>query len=196
MKDYKSVVNIATNSSTNSDVLIVNISESEDKIQTINIYNKKDLDLEGEYILNQFLYNFHIISKSLLLSNFNSHHSMWKSTTLSSTLNSEKLVNWIENQKLALLNTFKVEIYFQSDLNHFTVLDLVFSISFIASRTEDWQIFLNLKFDHLDILFIITEDDRELVMNLTYQAQFNTNLANWELFISTLQHLVSSHSLD
>jgi len=76
LKDYKSVVNIATNSSTNSDVLIVNISELEDKIQTINIYNKKDLDLEGEYILNQFLYNFHIISKSLLLSNFNSHHSM------------------------------------------------------------------------------------------------------------------------
>ncbi len=43
---------------------------------------------------------------------------------------------------------------------------------------------------------MITEDDRELVKNSTYQAQFNTKLINWELFTLTLQQLVSSHNLD
>ncbi len=52
LKDYKSDVSIVTNSLTNSDVLIIDISESEDKIQTVNIYNEKNLDLEEGYTLD------------------------------------------------------------------------------------------------------------------------------------------------
>jgi len=76
LKDYKSDVSIVTNSLTNSDVLIIDISESEDKIQTVNIYNEKNLDLEEGYTLDWFLYNFQVVSKSLVLDNFNSHHPM------------------------------------------------------------------------------------------------------------------------
>jgi ribonuclease HI len=195
-KDYKPVVSIASNSPTNPDVLIVDISESGDKIQAINIYNEKDLGLEGGYTLDRFLYNFPIAPKSLLLGDFNSHHPMWEPTSLSTTPSSEKLVDWIEDHELALLNTPGVGTYFRSDLDHPSVLDLAFSTSSIASRTEDWQVLPDLGSDHLGILFTITGDDRELVENPTHQARFNTKLANWELFTSTLQQLVDSHSLD
>lgn len=189
-RGYTPVVNISPTSPTDPDVLIVDISEKGEKVQAINIYNEKDLDfdLERGYTLQRFLYNFALYSKSIIVGDFNLHHPLWEPTARP-TSDSERLVDWIEEQELALLNTPGESTYFRVDLDHPSILDLSFVSSSLASRTEDWQILPDLGSDHKGILFTITGDERELVENPAVQANFNTKLANWDLFTSTLQQL-------
>jgi hypothetical protein len=54
--------------------VIIDILESGEKIQVVNIYNKKDLGIKGGYIIDRFLYNFQLVPKTLLLGDFNTHH--------------------------------------------------------------------------------------------------------------------------
>jgi hypothetical protein len=189
-RSYTPIVNTSPISPTDPDVLIVDISEKGEKVQAINIYNEKDLDfdLERGHTLQRFLYNFTLSSKSIIVGDFNLHHPLWEPTARP-TPNSERLVDWIEEQELALLNTPGESTYFRVDLDHLSVLDLSFVSSPLASRTEDWQVLPDLGSDHKGILFTITGDERELVENPAIQASFNTKLANWDLFTSTLQRL-------
>ena len=57
-KDYKLVVSILTSSPKNPNIVIIDILEAREKIQVVNIYNEKDLEIKGGYTLDRFLYNF------------------------------------------------------------------------------------------------------------------------------------------
>jgi hypothetical protein len=60
----------------------------------------------------------------------------------------------------------------------------------LASRIQDWQVLPDLGSDHFGILFTIASipNASNLVENPTSHSRYNTALANWELFSTTLQN--------
>ena len=68
-----------------------------------------------------------------------------------------------------------------------SVLDLTLATSSIANSIQDWQVLPDLGSDHYGLLFTILGTRRDLVNNPSQSGRFNTKLANWELFLTTLQ---------
>jgi hypothetical protein len=68
-----------------------------------------------------------------------------------------------------------------------SVLDLTFTTSSMARCVSDWQIIKEIGSDHFGILFSVLGTKTELVDNPLQLASFNTKLANWDLFASSLK---------
>jgi hypothetical protein len=69
-----SFANIAENSPEDPDCLIINIYNSNSKIQVINIYNEKDLRGNRVYTIDRELLPNPLFQNSIILGDFNSHH--------------------------------------------------------------------------------------------------------------------------
>jgi len=77
-------------------------------------------------------------------------------------------------------------------MNTESVLDLTFATDSIANSIQDWQVLSDLGSDHYGLLFTIPGTKRGLVDSQL--GRFNTKLADWELFLATLQ-LATRNSL-
>ncbi len=69
-----SFINIAVESPSDPDCLILDISNGNSKIQIINIYNKKDLNGTGTYTVNRGVIPNPLYQYSIILGDFNTHH--------------------------------------------------------------------------------------------------------------------------
>ena len=183
-RSFKPLVTIARSSPQDSDLLVIDIIEGQSKIQLLNIYNEEDQAKIGPFTLERCLFPRELQPNYLLLGDFNTHHPWWDPLAKPST-GADKLVDWFENQDLALLNTPGTGTFFRPNLARESVLDLTLATSSLANRIEDWQVLPDLGSDHFGLLFTVTGTGTELATD-SPQLKFNTSLANWPLLSKKL----------
>jgi hypothetical protein len=183
-RSLKPLVTIASSSPRDSDLLVVDITEGQLKIQLLNIYNEKDQAETDLYTLQRCLFPRELQPNSLLLGDFNTHHPWWDPLAKPSA-GADDLVNWFEIQNIALLNTPGTGTFFRPNLVRESVLDLTLASSSLANRIEDWQVLPDLGSDHFGLLFTVAGTGIELAKDPS-QLRFNTSLANWDLFSENL----------
>ena len=167
------------------DLLVINIIEGKSQIQLLNVYHEENQLGHGPKTIER-LFNRQILPNTLLLGDFNTHHPWWDPFAKPSA-GAHELVDWFENNDLALINTPGTGTYFRPGLIRESVLDLTLATSSLASRILDWQVLPDLGSDHFGILFTVAGTRPNLVDNPTQQTRFNTALANWDLFATSLK---------
>ena len=135
-RSFRPLVSLATSSSKDPDLLVVDIIEGKSQIQLLNIYNKDSQSGSGPRTLERVLYSYALPPSFLLLGDFNTHH-LWWDPLARITQGADQLIDWLESQELALLNTPGTGTFFRSNLARESVLDLSFATSSLASRIED-----------------------------------------------------------
>jgi hypothetical protein len=176
-------------------MLAVDIVEGTSKLQLLNIYNESDQARLGPKTLERCLYSRTLQPSTILLGDFNTHHPWWDPLAKPSP-NADELVNWIENQELALLNTPGEGTFFRPQLARESVLDLTLVSSNLAELVDDWQILPDLGSDYYGILFTIrgtsTSSDFD---NSNTQTRFNTQLADWPRFSEAFAKEIENSSI-
>jgi len=185
-REFKPLVCLAASSPLDPDMLVIDIIEGNHKIQLLNIYNEADQQGNNTSTLTRCLYNQQVYASSILLGDFNTHHPWWDPIAQQSP-RAEELVEWLEQQNLSLQNAPGTGTFYRPNLVRESVLDLTFTTSSIASRVSDWQIIQDIGSDHFGILFTVLGTKTELVDNPLQLAGFNTKLADWNLFASSLK---------
>jgi hypothetical protein len=194
-KNYKPIVTSAVTSvtSSDSDFLPIDISEGSTKLQLLNIYNEFDQASLGTKTLERCLYNYQLQPSTILLGDFNTHHPWWDLLAKTSP-NAETLVNWIENQQLELLNSPGVGTFFRPNLARKSVLDLSLVSGNLVELIDDRQVSPDLGSDHFGILFTIRGTSTSVDFDNS-QTRFNTQLADWPLFTTTLSEEIAKSSI-
>jgi exonuclease III len=187
-KGYKPLVSLAPSSPQDPDLLIIDIKTKSTKIQVLNIYNQEDQAKEGPRTFERCLSSRELEPNSILLGDFNTHHPWWDPLARKSP-NSDRLIEWLEERELELINKPGETTFFRPNLIRESVLDLTLATKSIASYIEDWQVLREIGSDHFGILFIIrsSKDPQE---EIHFREQFDTKQANWELFSTTLRPLL------
>jgi ribonuclease HI len=186
-KQFCPTVNIANDSPQDSDLLVIDIIEGNGKIQLLNVYNEASQnETIHQKTLERVLYARTLFPSSILLGDFNTHHRWWDPCA-KSTSGANTLVEWLESHELALQNTPGKGTFFRPHMQRKTVIDLTFTTGPLASRVQDWQVLPNLGSDHFGILFSVTGTKAELVDNPLQKAHYNTSLANWDLFSTSIK---------
>ena len=194
-KTFHPLVSLATSSPTDPDLLAIDIIEGNAKIQLLNIYNEDDQAGTGPRTLERCLFRQPLYPNTILLGDFNTHHPWWDPLA-QKTPGADQFIEWLEQHDLELLNSPGTGTFFRPNLTRESVLDLSFTISSLANRIQDWQVLPDLGSDHYGILFSITGTKTGMVDNLIQPTCFNTRLANWDLFATSLQsNIVESTAL-
>ena len=169
------------------DLLVVDVLVGKSKTQLVNVYNEADQSGLGPSTLSRCLYDRQLAPRSIVLGDFNTHHPWWDPLATTASAGATELVDWLEQQQLALLNTPGVGTFHRTHLARESVLDLTFATSSIVDSIQDWQVLPDIGSDYSSILFTIASQEVDLVDNPLQQVHFNTKLANWELFTTSLQ---------
>lgn len=185
-KDFKPIVNTAPRSPQDPDVLIVDITEGNSRIQLQNVYNEADQAGNGPDTLTRCIYQQMLYPSSVLIGDFNIHHPWWDPLAKPSQ-GADVFVDWIEQNELSLVNTPGTGTFFRPHMIRESVLDLTLATDSLASKIKDWQILPDLGSDHYGILFTMEGTQTEKVNDPSQSGRFNTKLANWDLFSSLLQ---------
>jgi ribonuclease HI len=185
-REYSSLVTLAEDSPKDSDIQVLSIIEGNTIIQLVNIYNEKDQLGTSTWTINRSLYTRPLDYPMVILGDFNTHHPRWDPLSPQST-SAYELVEWIDQKELVLFNTPGTSTFYRPHMAHPTTIDLTLATPSLARSIEDWQVLPDLGSDHFGILFTIKGTSELLVDKPTRQIQYNTKLANWELFSTTLQ---------
>lgn len=194
-RQIRSRVQLSPLSPQDPDMQIIEISDGNDKIIVVNIYNQIEVSPEKRWTANRCLYNQPISGKTIIAGDFNLHHSQWEVQATSSP-EADKLVEWMEINHLELLNTPGSGTFFRPKMIRPSVIDLTIASPTIADRIEHWQVIPDVGSDHRAILFTIRPSVQSLNQINRDRDQFNTRKADWPKFTSFLKHYVSkSHVL-
>jgi hypothetical protein len=150
----------------------------------LNIYNEEDQAKEGPKTLERCLFFRSMDPNSILLEDFNTHHPWWDPLARKSP-NADKLVEWLEEKGLELINEPGMATFFRPNLIRESVLDLTLATRTLATCIEDWQVLRDIGSDHFGVLFSI-RSSKSPQKETAVREQFDIKSANWELFISTL----------
>ena len=122
----------------------------------------------------------------------NEHHPWWDPLCPTTSQGAQELAEWIEDQRLSLLNTPGTSTFFRPHLSRETTIDLSIATLDLADKIVDWQTTTETGSDHYGILFSI-QTTKNLVNSPTKQARYNTKRANWGLFREELDRAIQSN---
>lgn len=164
------------------DLMVVDVVGLSHPLRIYNVYNQKQKGNQGQSTMERQMYGKSVIdSPSIVLGDFNSHHPWWDPYN-PETPNSERLVEWLDSNKLTLKNNIGEGTFFRPNLRRESVLDLTFSTGDIQDKILDWQTLKDIGSDHYGILFTFKTSDSQQVVNPTYTERFNLNRADWDKF--------------
>jgi ribonuclease HI len=186
-KDFHPLVSRANSSPQDPDLLVIDVTEGNTKIQIVNVYNEKDQSGTGLKTLPRRLYHQPLHPDSIVLGDFNTHHPWWDPLARKGQ-GADDLVNWIDEQQLELLNTPGSGTFFRPNMDRESVIDLTLITRSLARQAQDWQVLPTLGSDHKGILVLVTGTRTPDSVNNPFPAAgYNTKLANWDLFSSSLR---------
>src|SRR5271156_3885936 len=186
-KDFHPLVSRANSSPQDPDLLVIDVTEGNTKIQIVNVYNEKDQSGTGLKTLPRRLYHQPLHPDSIVLGDFNTHHPWWDPLARKGQ-GADDLVNWIDEQQLELLNTPGTGTFFRPNMDRESVIDLTLITRSLARQAQDWQVLPTLGSDHKGILVLVTGTRTPDSVNNPFPAAgYNTKLANWDLFSSSLR---------
>lgn len=167
----------------------------------IYIYNNGDQAHVRGKTINTHLYTENINTHTIILGDFNLHHPLWEADSIESN-ESKRLVDWMEQHKVELLNKPGEGTFFRPHMDRDTVINLTLATSSMARKIYDWQVIADLGSDHKGILFSIKGDERLKERVIPNHPRFNIKKADWSKFALNLQslamksHILNSEQLD
>lgn len=178
------------------DCQIIDLKSKEfGEIRIFNIYNERRQNTQnGEYTVNR-LYNkinLHCTKKTLLIGDFNAHHSLWN-PGIKVNLRSEKIIELIENKNLQLINRKGIATHYYARKNKTgsSIIDLSFATFNLKELITSWRIDeeMDTGSDHEVISIKIKPNNNNLVDNPTSTNKFNWNKTDWDKFKKELLNL-------
>ncbi|KAF1942887.1 hypothetical protein EJ02DRAFT_311979, partial [Clathrospora elynae] len=94
-------------------------------------------------------------SSALVLGDLNTHYRWWDPLCTITSPGAENFINWIEAQRLELINTLGIGTFFHTNISRESVLDIPFATQDLAGKIDDWQVLPSLGSDHHGLLFAI-----------------------------------------
>jgi len=189
-KGYKPTVNIAINSPSDPDLLVLDVNDQGKVYQIMNIYNEDDQAGEGPKTIETQLLSLSLCPDSIVLGDFNTHHPIWDPLAPKSA-KADDLVDWANLNNLCLLNNPGEPTFNRPNLRQPSVIDLTFASDLIANKIHDWQTIANIGSDHYGVLFTIQGSENQII-DKQATITFDTGKADWPLFESTLQRVLAS----
>ncbi len=190
-KSFKFTVTSRLNLCSNTDIQILNISDTNiENFTVVNVYNEKCQKFDSnEYTIERKLKTIEWTKNSFVCEDFNSHHQWWNFRITSSN-RATVLIDWLNKFNCELIN-ISDEYTFNRD-NSSSVIDLTFATIDLASKITNWSINDNAEIDsdHEVIEFSISIEDIETVNN-SMTRKFNTQKTNWNRFA---QYFKNNHS--
>lgn len=175
---------LASNSPSDPNCLIIELSLGALKMQLINFYNAIHPEDDNSIltILREDILPTTLEDSSLLLGDFNIHHPQWDPLRPPSTYTTH-LISYIETHSLRLLNKPGEGTFYRSNMSTPSVLDLSFATSGIVTKIKDQQVLPELGSDYSGVLFTIS---KSTISSSSTPVRFNTRKADWEKFTSYL----------
>src|SRR5918911_1631996 len=164
-----------------------------ESIQIINIYNEKSLDeSNSSYTIERSLQDLQLSKETLIVGDFNAHHSWWNSS-ITNSIRADSLVSWLNRYSCELINKFDISTCTRSANS---VIDLAFATQNLYQLISDWYIDESNASgsDHEIIKFYIRTKKTELVDNPLYSNFFNFKKADWKLFSEEI--LIQANNID
>lgn len=181
-KAFSPSVSLAINSPIDTDIQIIDITEGDNTLQVINIYNQEDQAESRKRTLPRCLTNYSLHRNTLLIGDFNTHHPWWNPYIDKPNQEAEDLVEWIEDNNLGLLNKPGVATFLRTNLTNPSILDLAFASETVSQRCINFKVSSKIASDHWGLQLEISGDGRDLVENPALQTRYNTKKADWKLF--------------
>ena len=123
--------------STNSDLLVLEISGPTERFLLLNIYNEKELaedstsQQQGVRTVERALLHLQLTHTPFLIAgDFNSHHFLWNTAIQNPNQEATQLASWLEAHSCELLNTEQEQTFFHSNLKSMSIIDLAFAAGF------------------------------------------------------------------
>jgi hypothetical protein len=167
LKSFKFSVTSCSNLCSNTNVQILNISETNiENFTILNVYNEKNQKSNSdEYIIERKLKTINLTKNSLICDDFNAHRKWWNSE-ITSSIRSNVLIKWLNKFNCELINISNEYTFTRENSN--SVIDLIFATFDLASKITNWSINddAEMDSDHEVIEFSMNIDDIETVNNL------------------------------
>jgi hypothetical protein len=113
-KAFSPSVSLGINSPIDTDIQIIDITEGDNTLQIINIYNQEDQAESRKRTLPRCLTNYNVHRNTLIIGDFNTHHPWWNPHTDKPNQEAEDLVEWIEDNNLGFsTNQAQLHLYGQ-----------------------------------------------------------------------------------
>jgi hypothetical protein len=181
-KSFKFSITSRSNLCTNTNIQILNISETNiENFTIVNVYNEKSQKSNSdEYTIERKLKTIELTKNSFVCDDFNAHHQWWNSR-IASLIRANALIDWLNKFNCELINIS--DDYTFNRENSCSVIDLTFVTVDLASKITNWSINNDAETNsnHEVIEFSINVEDIETVNN-SMTKKFNTQKANWNKF--------------
>ena len=153
----------------------------------INVYNERARPpVTGPYTLDRFFQHYQLLQKlqrqpSLLLGDFNLHHTWWNAKAQPSN-EANRLVTWLVRAKASLLNDLEARgTFIRHNLRHTSIINLTFHTPFTRTNWIEWAYLQPTGSDHKAIGFtahFTTQHHVTAQHHVTPQPGFNCKKAN------------------
>ena len=190
LKTLKAQVNPLHDFPPDPDFMAIQVKSRSYNFTLWNLYHEKDQMGTPLKTIERILIPRSVPPSTIILGDFNTHHPWWDPHTTATSSDAESLVEWIENQDLALLNSIGTGTFFRPNMTEESVLDLTFATRDLVSKIEDWQVLPSVGSDHHGILFAI-QDPLSRVASPLKQPRFKTLFADWGAFGEELAKAIS-----
>lgn len=185
-KTFKPLVSLSRELPIDTDIQFIDISEGEETMQIINIYNQKDQGDHAKRTFQRHLYGRNTSSNTIVMGDFNSHHLWWNPAIDTPNQEADELVEWIEDNNLSLLNKPGEITFIRPNTTTLSILDLALVSQEISDRVQSFRINNAIASDHWGLQLHLHGKNRDWVDNPVHQSYYNTKKADWKLFGETI----------
>lgn len=185
-------VTLRADLSADPDCTILEIQQGNTNFFIFNIYNQTCRHRAVQPLpFERILWQRQVPGPSIVLGDFNMHHPSWDPESPIST-GVDRLIDWVDENELCLLNTPGQGTFHRPNLNRETVIDLTFATSSMLENIKSWMVLPPIGSDHKPIMFTIQINslDEVLVENPILAKKFNTKRADWCKFKKKFNELV------
>jgi len=179
--------------------MIITKHHSSPSFTLINIYNERQYRANAKptYTADRLLYGTHPAGPTVLVGDFNTHHTWWNPLITSTDSRARGLADWLGRHNFTLSIDSEVinregGTFIRQGLAQQSILDLVFEAGFQSSVISDWMYPPQQPHsDHRLIQFTISS-----TLHSHSQPRFNLKKAKWGAFSRSLRDTIPSiHAL-
>jgi hypothetical protein len=181
------------------DVTLLHILAGRSSFYLYNIYNERRKlsdQTSTPYTVDRYLHSHNLAGPSIVAGDFNAHHSWWNSS-IQHPLRTEKLLPWLTDNQLELINEPDVPTYHHRQNDGTSILDLTFATSQLSTMVMEWATDEEAACgsDHEVVRFSIALDANSTVPSPLCQ-RYNWKKADWEEFNNTLKETAAKQQAE
>jgi len=164
----------------------------------VNIYNQESPPSEPPHgrAETRILSTLNLTTRTILAGDFNAHHPWWNSNSPPAGINSNLLVDILEESELILLNEPDIPTHINNTGQGTSVLDLVFFSPDMINEADEWAVEEEEEHtgsDHMAIWFSILPSALAII-ETPLQPRLNWKKTDWKTFSEVLKSEFQKYS--